>query len=74
MTGALIPLDAARRQRALARLAADTSPAADDPRSLTLRAAALLARAAERTASDGQRCHLLGLADEAQRVAVAERR
>lgn len=60
----------ARRRRALARLAADEAPVPATPRSDTLRAAALLARAAlAETTSGGQRSHLLGLADEAQRVA-----
>lgn len=63
-------LDDARRRRTLARLAADEAPVPASPRSDVLRAAALLTRAAlAETTSSGNRSHLLGLADEAQRVA-----
>lgn len=67
---ALLSLDDARRRRTLERLAADEAPVPATPRSDTLRAAALLARAAlAETTRSGNRSHLLGLADECQRVA-----
>lgn len=70
MAAETISLASRRRQRALARLAADEAPVPASPRADVQRAAALLARAAlDETTSSGQRSHLLGLADECQRVA-----